>query len=232
MKRLYSMGAMSVLAMAALSPSDVSGGPSPAAIPLPTLTENSREKKNGQTRPLKGTTTGLIWDLADYLLDLNGFPPSRAQVWAIYKEQVPNPKEATTATQYSRWVQFHGLREAVKAAHGAGNAEAKAAKAAEKAAAKEAKSAEKDAEKAAKLAEKEAAKQAKIDEKAAKEAERAAKKEAKDAEKLAKAEEVKRKATEAAAAVAAKLAEAANPSPAPAPAPAEEEETEENGDDE
>jgi hypothetical protein len=176
---------------------------------------SSRPKQNGQTRPTPGTLTGLVWDYADALLAKNAqlgtehVVPTIGEVKDLYK-QVQGAQDSTAATQYGRWLKFHGLQDALKLRRAAdkatkpGAAEKEAEKAAKKQAREDAKAA-----KAQEKADKKAAKEA---EKEAKAAEKQAAREAKEAEKRAKAEaaaeEAKAKA-EAAAKAAAEKAEAA-----------------------
>lgn len=162
----------------------------PAAAPAPVTVQ--RVRQNGFTRPIAGTKTGLVWDVADELSAKLGRPAKRDEVIEEYKKRVPDAMPGTMSTQYSRWCGFHKVSEVLKSMRAAEKAndakaaeEAKAAKEAEKAAAKKAK----EEAAAAKKAEKEAAAKAK--------AEAAAKAKA-DAEAAAKA-----KAEEAAAAAAA-----------------------------
>lgn len=149
-----------------------------------------RLRQNGFTRPIAGTKTGLVWDIADEISAAQGRPALRDEVMATYKERVAGASDGTISTQYSRWCGFHGVQEILrkmraeeKAAAEAEKAEAKAAKDAERAAAKEAKEAEKkrkaderakakaekEAAAAAKKAEKEAAAKAKAEAEAAEE---------------------------------------------------------------
>ena len=70
------------------------------------------DKKNGFTRPLPGTKTGIIWDIMDAYYKERGVVPTYAEVWKIYRDQVSDAKETTCRTQSSRWLGYHGLREA------------------------------------------------------------------------------------------------------------------------
>lgn len=174
-----------------------------------------RDRRNGQTRPL-GDKTAKIWDIADQLHTSLGRVPTKEEVWAEYVKVEPSAREATTATQYGRWVIWSGLTEQAKAHRKA----LRAAQAGDKEIEKEAKRVAREKAKADK---EEAAKEKKAQrEKAAadkkvaadaRRAERQAAKEAKDKEKAA--------------------AEAAKQAPAqPAPAAAPEAETEASPSDE
>lgn len=74
-----------------------------------------REKGvNGLSRPLPGSTTGVVWDIADRLStrDKNGaitIPAPRAAVLAEAKEK-HGTKDATGASQYQSWKAFHGIK--------------------------------------------------------------------------------------------------------------------------
>lgn len=140
------------------------------------VTKPARLRKNGQTRPEAGTKTGKIWDIADRITAETNVVATKEEVWAEYQTKVDGPAEATVATQYGRWVIFHGYQEQVKAARKAAKDAKAGAEADEKAKAKQAK----EDEKKKKADEKAAAKKKREEEKAAKAA-------AKDAEKQAKA---------------------------------------------
>lgn len=209
MKRLFLTSTLASLALTGVcfAPSDETGSApvAPPAPPAPTTEAPAapvtvqRVRQNGFTRPIAGTKTGLVWDVADELSAKLGRPAKRDEVIEEYKRRVPDAMSGTMSTQYSRWCGFHKVAEVLKklradekAQESTASAEAKAAKEAEKAA-KEAEKADakkaKEEAAAAKKAEKEAAAKAK--------AEAAAKAKA-DAEAAAKA-----KAEEAAAAAAA-----------------------------
>lgn len=169
----------------------------PAAAPAPVTVQ--RVRQNGFTRPIAGTKTGLVWDVADELSAKLGRPAKRDEVIEEYKKRVPDAMPGTMSTQYSRWCGFHKVSEVLKSMRAA--EKANDAKAAEEA------KAAKEAEKAAKEAEKAAAKKAKEEAAAAKKAEKEAAAKAK-AEAAAKAKAdaeaaAKAKAEEAAAAAAA-----------------------------
>ena len=134
-----------------------------------------RERQNGFTRPLAGTKTGLVWDIADKISAEKQRPALRDEVMAEYKAQVEGASDGTISTQYSRWCGFHGVQEVLrkmradeKAKEAEAKAAAKAAKDAEKAAAKEAKAKAAAEKKAAAEAKKEAAAKAKAEKAAAK----------------------------------------------------------------
>lgn len=135
----------------------------------------ARVRKNGQTRPESGTKTGLIWDIADRITSETNVVATKEEVWAEYQTKVEGPAEATVATQYGRWVIFHGYQEQVKAARKAAKDAKAGAEDAAKAAAKQAK----EDEKKRKADEKAAAKKKREDEKAAKAAAKQAEKDAK-----------------------------------------------------
>jgi hypothetical protein len=127
----------------------------------------ARVKQNGFTRPIAGTKTGLVWDIADEISAKEKRPALRDEVMAEYKTRVADASNGTISTQYSRWCGFHGVQDVLrkmraeeKAKAEAEKAEAKAKADAEKKAAKEKKEAEKKAKAEAKAkakAEKEAA---------------------------------------------------------------------------
>jgi hypothetical protein len=144
-----------------------------------------RQKQNGFTRPIAGTKTGLVWDIADKISADQGRPAKRDEVFAEYKKQIPDASDGTISTQYSRWCGFHGVQDVLRKM-----------RAEEKAAEKKIK----DDEKAAKAEEKAKAK-------AAKEAEAKEKADAKAAAAAKKAEEAAAKAKAKADAAAAKAAE-------------------------
>lgn len=150
--------------------SAAAGSPAPAVI-----VKEKRIKKNGQTRPEPGTKTGFIWDLADALKVRLNRVPTKEEVWEQYSAQVADAREATTATQFGRWIIFNGFQAQIKAIREqqrAAKAAAEDSEKTEKKAAAEAARTAKEAEKVAKRAEREAAK-------AAKEADKKAKEEAK-----------------------------------------------------
>lgn len=202
MKRLFMTSALASLAASGIAFSaPTEGAPAAPAIPPapPAAPVVSRERQNGFTRPLPGTKTGLVWDVADELSEKLGRPAKRDEVIEEYKKREPNAMPGTMSTQYSRWCGFHNVAEILKklradekAAAQAANAEAKEkaeAEKAEKARAKEAEKAERErvkaekAEAAAKAKEEKAAAKAK-----AKEEKAAADKAAKEAAAQAAAE--------------------------------------------
>lgn len=146
-----------------------------ASAPAPTV---ERQRQNGFTRPLEGTKTGLVWDVADAISKEKGRPALRDEVMSKYKELVPDASNGTISTQYSRWSGFHGVQDVLRKMRADEKAAADKAKDAEKAAADKAKADAAEAkakaaeEKKAAAEEKKAAaakaKQAKADEKAAK----------------------------------------------------------------
>jgi len=142
----------------------------PAAAQAPATVQ--RVRQNGFTRPIAGTKTGLIWDIADEISAREKRPAKRDEVFDEYKKRVPDAMNGTMSTQYSRWCGFHKVSDALrkmradeKAAANTEAAAAAAKKAEEVAAAK----AQKEADKAAKDAEK----KRKAEEKAAKAKEKA-----------------------------------------------------------
>lgn len=139
------------------------------------VTKPARQRKNGQTRPEAGSKTGKIWDIADRITAETNVVATKEEVWEEYKTKVDGPAEATVATQYGRWVIFHGYQEQVKAARKAAKDAKAGAEDAAKAAAKQAK----EDEKKRKADEKAAAKKKREDEKAAKAAAKQAEKDAK-----------------------------------------------------
>lgn len=172
MKNLARFAVLS-LPMLAFSPADEAGSGEAAPQPI------QRERKNGHTRPLAGTKTGMVWDIADAISKEQGSPALRDQVFDAYKKAVPDASDGTISTQYSRWCTFHGVRDVLKKIR----ADQKAKEQAEKDKVKEAKAKEKAAAKAKKDAEKKAKADAKAKEKAEKEA--AAKAAAEEAAKAA-----------------------------------------------
>lgn len=181
MRNLLTMGLMAVTLMRN-APEEAGSAPAEAA-PVVKPEKKERLRRNGQTRPEVGSKTGLIWDIADKFVEEHNRVPTKDEVWDAYAPTQAEPSQMTLATQYGRWVIFHGYQAHVKA----NRAAAKAAKEAQEADEKASKAAEKDAEKARKLAEKEAAKKARTAEREAAAAARAAEKAAKAAEKAAKA---------------------------------------------
>lgn len=174
MKTNIATGLLAATTLLRNAPEAAAGGaettPAEAAAPAPEKKE--RIRKNGQTRPEVGSKTGLIWDLGDEIVRTENRVPTREQVWEKYeaalKAKGETAAETTLATQFGRWVIFHGYqahvkanRVAAKAAKEASEADAKASKEAEKAAEKAKKAAEKEAEKKAKAEKREADKKAK-----------------------------------------------------------------------
>lgn len=203
MKRLL-ISTVAMMPMLFSAPTE--GAPAP---PAPVVV--SRERQNGFTRPLSGTMTGLVWDIADEISAAQKRPALRDEVWKEYQNRLPGANSATLSTQYSRWCGFHNVQEALRKLR----AEQKKADEAAKAAEDAAKAAEKQAKEEAKAAEAAAKEKAKAEKAAAKEAEKAAKAQAK-AEAAAKAKAEKEAAAKAAAEAAAKAAaEAAAVPPAP-----------------
>jgi hypothetical protein len=151
-----------VSAAAPETPTPAAAAPAPAAPAVP-----AREKQNGIARPLAGSLTGKLWDIADQVSSEMKVPAPRKAVIDRYLKEVPGANLATANTQYARWVVYWGVADKLKA----GREAARAAEAETKAQAKATKDAERTAAKEAKA--KEAA-----DKKAAAEADRAAKLEA------------------------------------------------------
>ena len=150
----------------------------PPAAPAPV----ERQRQNGFTRPLAGTKTGMVWDIADAISAKQGSPAMRDEVFEAYKAAVPDASDGTSSTEYSRWCGFHGVSDVLRKQRADAKAEAQKAK---------------DAEKAAKAEERAKAKEAKEAEKKAKAEERAKAKAAKEAEAKAKAEEAAKAAADA-----------------------------------
>lgn len=123
-----------------------------------------RVKQNGFTRPLPGSKTGLVWDVADRLSAEHKRPALRDEVIAEYKKEVPDARVGTVSTQYSRWCGFHGVQDVLRKMR----AEEKNAAEAEKAKAKAAKEAAKAEKAAVAKAKKAAAAAAKAEKEAAK----------------------------------------------------------------
>lgn len=213
MKRLFistAIGAMALQGLVFSAPGEAGSAeappapPAPPVPPAPAPAPVQRERQNGFTRPLSGTMTGMVWDIADEISAEKKRPALRDEVWKEYQVRQLGANSATLSTQYSRWCGFHNVQEALRklraeqkqAELAANNAEA-SAKEAEKKAAAEAKAAEKAAKEQAKADKAAAAAKAKADKAAAAEAAKAAK----DAATKAAKEEAARKAAEAAAAV-------------------------------
>jgi hypothetical protein len=143
----------------------------PAAEPAPAPVQ--RVRQNGFTRPIAGTKTGLIWDIADEISAREKRPAKRDEVFKEYQARVPDAMNGTMSTQYSRWCGFHKVSDVLRKMRAdekaTANTEATAAAAAKAEATAKAK-ADKEAEKqkkaadaAAKKAEKAAAAKAKAD---------------------------------------------------------------------
>lgn len=181
MKHRFLMNSfMPMIAFAAADKGSAGAGEAPAAPPAPTPVE--RQRQNGFTRPLAGTKTGMVWDIADAISAEQGSPAMRDQVFEAYKKAVPDASDGTISTQYSRWCGFHGVSDVLRKQRAEAKAKAQA---------------EKDAEKAKKAQERADAKAAKEAEKKAKAEERAKAKAAKEAEAKAKAEKAAKAAADA-----------------------------------
>lgn len=175
----------------------------PAPTELPTLNKTpDRVRQNGMTRPLAGTKTGLVWDIADALSASLNRPAQRSEVFEAYQKQVPDASNGTMSTQYSRWCGFHGVTEILREQRAKERAEASVAKDAEKAKKEAERAAAKEAKEAEKAAKAEAREKAKA-EKAAAAAEKKAAAAAKAAEAKAAADAAAAEAAKAAANVAA-----------------------------
>lgn len=106
-----------------------------------------RLRQNGQTRPLSGSKTGLVWDIADSISQKLKRPALRNEVFdELEKQSEGEPSYAMAGTQYSRWCAFHNVAAELKKFKTADSAAKDAAKAKEKAD----KKAKSDAEKKAK----------------------------------------------------------------------------------
>lgn len=123
-----------------------------------------RQKQNGFTRPLPGSKTGKVWDVADKISAEKKRPALRDEVIEAYKKEVPDARDGTVSTQYSRWCGFHGVQDVLRKMRAEQKAADEKAKADEKAA--------KEKEKADKKAAAEAAKKAKAEQKAKEKAEK------------------------------------------------------------
>lgn len=73
-----------------------------------------RLRQNGHTRPLPGSKTGIVWDIADKISEKLGRPALRDEVFEEYSKKVPDASSGTCGTQYSRWVAFHNAAGAIK----------------------------------------------------------------------------------------------------------------------
>lgn len=72
-------------------------------------------KQNGITRPASGSTTGIIWDVADEISAAQeGNPAAIAQLRA--DPRIKQINENTLKTQYARWRAYHGIKGRVEAA--------------------------------------------------------------------------------------------------------------------
>lgn len=127
-----------------------------------------RQKQNGFTRPIEGTKTGMVWDIADEISAKEGRPALRAEVIEAYTKRVPDARTGTISTQYSRWCGFHNVQDILKKMRADEKAAAKKIKDEEKAA-KAAAAAEKKKKAAEKAAKAAAEKKKKAAEKADKE---------------------------------------------------------------
>ena len=165
MKRLALMTAFAYTPLIAFAAADEGGSGAAPEAPTPPAPVQ-RQKQNGFTRPIAGTKTGMVWDIADAISAKQGSPAKRDQVFEAYKAAVPDASDGTISTQYSRWCGFHGVSDLLRKQR----AEEKAKAQAEKDKAKEAKAKERADAKAAKEAEKKAKAEAKAKEKADKEA--------------------------------------------------------------
>jgi hypothetical protein len=79
-----------------------------------------RETRNGIMRPEERTTTGIVWDIAQALMQYRAFKeythtiPLIHEVKAAYLK-LPGANEGTCSTQYHGWLTFHGYRAEVDA---------------------------------------------------------------------------------------------------------------------
>lgn len=144
----------------------------------------TQESRNGLTRPVPNTMTGIVWQIADFIYNermainkanegVEGFKPLLpvpliSEVLEIFEGVVVDAKGPTARQQLGYWVKFYGMEamrdERVKA-EGSAEEEAKKAAAAEKERIKAEKLAEKNrlaAEKEAKALEKLAADEGKL----------------------------------------------------------------------
>lgn len=67
--------------------------------------------QNGIPRPTVGTTSGMVWQIAENISESLNAPAPRKDVIAVTTEKGIN--EATAATQYGRWRKFHGLTKEI-----------------------------------------------------------------------------------------------------------------------
>jgi hypothetical protein len=65
------------------------------------------DSQNGITRPVAGSKTGRVWEIADELSAAAKAPASRKEVLAKAEAEGINP--ATATTQHGRWREYHGL---------------------------------------------------------------------------------------------------------------------------
>lgn len=74
-----------------------------------------RVRQNGHTRPVPGSKTGIVWDIADEISQKMKRPALRNEVFEAYSKKVPDASAGTCGTQYSRWCAFHNVAAALKA---------------------------------------------------------------------------------------------------------------------
>jgi hypothetical protein len=89
----------------------------------------TKVEQNGIVRPKAGTTTALIWEIADAKSKEAGEPAKRKDIIDAAIAQGLNA--ATVATQYGRWRVFYGLDKIVKEPKPAKTPKAKKAEAEE-----------------------------------------------------------------------------------------------------
>lgn len=82
----------------------------------------ARETRNGVMRPEERTVTGIVWDIAQAIMQYRAFKeyshimPLVHEVKAAYAALLKDDaNEGTCSTQYHGWVMFHGYRAEVDA---------------------------------------------------------------------------------------------------------------------
>lgn len=108
-KAVPEVAATNVSVDSAVATPAVVGPEAPAAAPKEKVEKPKivRVEQNGITRPLDGTKTARVWEIADSLSAAAGKPAERKDVLAAGVAESLNP--ATITTQHGRWREFHGL---------------------------------------------------------------------------------------------------------------------------
>jgi len=77
---------------------------------VPTPAKPPRDNANGVTRPVGGSKTGQVWDIADDISASAKRPALREEVMKAATDAGIN--KGTIATQYARWTQYHNVSAA------------------------------------------------------------------------------------------------------------------------